>query len=138
LAALLPAVTKPALTRRPIASAQLTLDWQLIAGAHLAAQTQPRRLTGGTLTIACAGPVALELQHLADVLIGRINRHMGHDLVQRLRLVQEPLSFTTPPAPRARPLTEQDRTAVERRLADLPSGPVRQALADLALAMRSR
>jgi hypothetical protein len=136
LAALLPAVIKPAFARRPAASAQLALDWELIVGATLAAQTQPRRLSGGTLTVACAGPVALELQHLADVLMARINRHMGHELVQRLRLTQEMLSFVPAPAGRAAGPTPQARAAVQRRLADLPDGPVRQALADLALAMR--
>jgi hypothetical protein len=136
LAALLPAVTKPAFARRPVASAQLTLDWELIAGAHLAARTQPRKMSGGTLTVACAGPVALELQHLSDVLIARINRHMGHDLVQRLRLVQEPLSFAPAGRKRAKAPSLQEVEAVDRRLAEVPEGPVRQALAGLALAMR--
>jgi len=139
LAAVLPAVTKPAFARRPLASAQLLVDWELVVGPHLAAQTQPRRISGGTLTVACAGPVALELQHLADVLIARINRHMGHDLVQRLRLVQDTVA---PPAVRRPPPgilpTARDRAAIERRLADLPEGPLREALAGLALAMRGR
>ena len=136
LAALLPAVTKPAFARRPAASAQLLADWELIVGAQFAAQTQPRKLAGGTLTVVCSGPVALELQHTADVLIARINRHMGHALVQRLRLMHDTVSAAPRRAPAPAAVSAADKAAVERRLADLPDGPLREALAGLALAMR--
>ncbi|MGN6816220.1 MAG: DUF721 domain-containing protein, partial [Solirubrobacterales bacterium] len=49
--------------------------------------TVPRRLHGGTLSVACAGPVAMELQHLAPELLARINAHLGRPVVERLRFV---------------------------------------------------
>ena len=48
--------------------------------------TVPRRLSHGTLTIGCAGPVAMELQHLSAELIGRINQYLGAQTVQQLAL----------------------------------------------------
>jgi hypothetical protein len=136
LAALLPDVTRPALARRPSAGARIAADWTLIAGARLGAVTQPRKLAAGTLTLACPGPVALEIQHSADLLIERINRHMGQPLVERLRLVQD---IIAPPAalPPPRPPTAIDQAAIARRLEGVPEGPLREALASLAAAMQS-
>ena len=103
LGALLPALTRPVFRKRSPAAAQLILDWPQIAGPVLAAQTVPRAVSGGTLTLACSGPVAMELQHLAPQLIGRINTAMGQALVQRLRFVQAalppPRRAPPPPAP---------------------------------------
>lgn len=134
LAALLPDVTGPALARQTSAGARIAADWSLIVGARLGEITAPRKLAAGTLTIACAGPIALEIQHIADLLIERINRHMGHALVERLRLAQESL---TPIAPRAlaRPHAPRSAAMIASRLGDLPDGPVRAALAALAAAM---
>ena len=77
LGALIPAVTRPAFRKRSPAGAQLLADWATIVGPALAAVTSPLRLSAGTLTLACAGPVAMELQHLAPELIGRINAQLG-------------------------------------------------------------
>ena len=103
-------------------------------GAKVGARTQPKRLVGGTLTVACAGPVALELQHSADMLIARVNRHVGQILVQRLRLVQQQVQAPIPPAPA--PSRMVDRVDIALSLAGLDDGPVRDALAGLAAAMQ--
>ena len=63
-------VTRPAFRRRSPAAAQIMADWEIIVGPALAAMTVPRRVVRGTLTIACAGPIAIELQHMAAELIG--------------------------------------------------------------------
>ena len=119
--------------RRPAATARLLADWELIVGGALAARTEPKRLVGGTLTVACAGPVALEVQHSADMLIARVNRHMGQVLVQRLRLVHQQVQAPLRPAPA--PPRMVDQAEIARRLAGLDDGPVRDALAVLAAAM---
>ena len=62
--ALMPRLTRPAFRRRAPATAQVLADWSAIVGPAIAAVTTPRRLAAGTLTIACAGPIAMELQHL--------------------------------------------------------------------------
>lgn len=90
LAALLPGVTRPTFRKRAPATAQVLADWAEIVGPVLAAQTSPRRLSGSTLTLACAGPVALELQHLSGALIQRINGHLGGQVIERLRLCRKP------------------------------------------------
>ncbi len=62
---LAPALTRPAFRRRSTAGAQILTDWAAIVGPALAAVTMPRRLSGTTLTLACAGPIAMELQHMS-------------------------------------------------------------------------
>lgn len=128
IGALLPAVTRAAFKSHGPALAQLLADWPLIVGAALATTTVPRRFAAGTLTLGCAGPVALELQHLVGPLMERVNTHLGRAAVQRLRFVQDvspPALRPAPPRP-ARPPTVVD---------GLPDGPLRDALAALGAAI---
>ncbi|MBU8543726.1 MULTISPECIES: DUF721 domain-containing protein [Roseomonadaceae] len=131
LSSLIPRLTRPAFRKRSPAGAQLMADWPDVVGPALAASTQPLRLTSGTLTLACAGPVAMELQHLAPELIGRINAHLGRTTVERLRFVQQAPAGAPPPRPRPKPVTLPE--GVEARLAEMPPGELRDALAKLAL-----
>ena len=135
LGALVPGLVRMAFRQRSFAAAQVIADWQAIVGPASAAVTLPRRLAAGTLTIACAGPIALELQHLSPVLIERINAHLGRAVVQRLRLVQDPSQRLLAPPPAPRP---DDRGAAERAVAGLSDGPLRDAWLALALALASR
>lgn len=131
LASLIPAVTRPAFRRRSPAGAQVLADWPALVGPAIADVTRPLRLTQGTLTIACAGPVAMELQHLAPELLRRINGALGRTAVERLRFVQQAPARPRPatPAPEAAaPLP----VPVRERLAALPAGDLRQALENLA------
>ena len=139
--ALIPAIARPAFRKRGPAAAQIMTDWASIVGPQLAANTAPRRLSGGRLTIACAGPVAMELQHLAPQLIARINAHIGHALVTELRFTQDFQPSTTPPnsRPAESPPTvsPQAIAAVEKKLAPVPEGPLRDALAALGQAIHA-
>ena len=136
--ALIPPLTRPAFRRRAPAAAQLMADWAAIVGPELAAITTPRRLSGGTLTLACAGPVALELQHLGPTLIGRINAHLGTATVHRLAFVQvAPAAPSGTAAPPRRP-DPATVARVESALADLPDGALRDALAALGRAAFAR
>ncbi len=128
LGALVPAIARPAFRRRSPAGAQIMADWPAIVGPALAQAAQPRRLAGGTLTLGCAGPQALELQHLAAALIERINTHLGRVAVQRLRFVQE----RPAPPPPTRPQAPQ--VAVPA-IAGLPEGGLREALERLGRAV---
>jgi hypothetical protein len=127
IGALLPAVTRPAFRSRSAASAQLLADWPEIVGPALSAVTQPRRLAGTSLTIACAGPVALELQHLTGPLAERINGHYGRILVQEFRFVQG--AVTRPNKPPSRP------TAPPVEIPDMAPSELRDALARLGAAI---
>jgi hypothetical protein len=127
IGALLPRVTRPAFRRRTPAAAQVIADWEAIVGPALAAVTVPRRLSAGTLVVSCAGPVACELQHLSAELLERINTHLGHPVVRALRFLQDARSVpVTTPAVKSVPPAVAARA--ETAVADLPQGPVRQAL----------
>lgn len=130
LGALMPRLTRPAFKRKSPAGAQIMADWPALVGPALAATTQPLRLAGGTLTLACSGPVAMELQHLGPQLAGRINAALGRVAVERFRFVQK--------APAAPPRATRAGTApialpeeVESRLAGIASPELRAALASL-------
>jgi hypothetical protein len=127
---LVPRLTRPAFRKRSPAGAQVMADWPQVVGPALAAVTSPLRLSAGTLTLACAGPVAMELQHLAPELIARINGHLGRVAVERLRFVQQAPAGAPRPAPAApaAPLP----APVRDRLAGLPEGELRDALEKLA------
>jgi hypothetical protein len=122
--ALLPALVRPAFRKRAPATAQVLADWEAIVGPALAAVTTPRKLFSGTLAIACAGPVAMELQHLSEELMARINGHLGRVAVTRLRFIQD----VPPPLPAPPPPRPQAREAARRAVASLPAGPLRDAL----------
>lgn len=136
IASLLPVITRPALRQRNAASAQLIADWEAIVGPDLAAVTLPRRLTSGTLTLACAGPTALELQHQSQMLVGRINTHYGRLLVDRLRFVQDDSAAASRPPPALGRQAPPEPVSIP----DMPEGPLRDALAALGgrIAARDR
>jgi len=131
LGALLPRLTRPAFKRRSPAGAALMADWPAVVGPALAAVTTPKRFGNGTLVIGCAGPVAMELTHLAPQLIGRINSHLGQAAVERLRFVQQASAAGAATAPRpAEPAALPPR--VREAMAAIPQGELREALEKLA------
>jgi len=130
LAELVPGLTKAAYKKRSPAGALLMSNWTAIVGPRLAGETAPKKLSGTQLTIACSGPMAMELQHLSATLIERINIHAGRKLVERLRFVQEPVSEPVAVAAR-KPV------AVEP-LTELPPGELNVALARLRAAIKAR
>jgi hypothetical protein len=136
IGALLPRITRPIFRKKSPAGAQIMADWAEIIGPALAAVTAPRRLTGTSLTIACAGPVAMELAHLAPQIAARINQHLGRQAVETLRFVQEAV-----PAAKPQPARQQPRQVpnpgplpdqVQAGLAEVPGEELRAALAKLA------
>lgn len=131
LGALVPALTRPAFKRKSPAGAQIMADWPALVGPALAAVSQPVRLSSGTLTLACSGPVAMELQHLAPQLAGRINAALGRVAVERFRFVQRAPGGAAP-RPTPRPAQAALPARVESALAGIDSPELREALARLA------
>ena len=123
-------LTRPVLRRLHPGAAQVMAEWEALVGPGLAARTTPRALDRGTLTIACAGPVALELTMLAPQVMARINSGLGRPVVQRLRFIQAavPRRVPRPPSPPAAALPSN----VSQNLETMPEGPLRDALARLA------
>jgi hypothetical protein len=132
IGALVPTLTRPVFRSHSAAAAQVMLDWPAIVGPMLAQVTQPRRLSDRTLTIACAGPVAMELQHMALELVTRINTHLGPNTVRSLRFLQvgafpQPI---VPPRPPPRAVA-----AAEAAVGNMPEGDLRAALVALGSAV---
>src|SRR4051794_7164200 len=109
LGALLPALTRPIFRRKSPGGATLMAEWPSVIGPALAGITTPKRLSAGTLTIGCSGPVAMGLSHLAPQLIDRINAHLGRTVVERLRFVQQ---AGAAPAAAAAPLPPAEPVAL--------------------------
>jgi len=134
--ALVPRLTRPAFRRRAPATAQVLADWAAIVGPAIAGVTTPRRLSGGTLTIACSGPIAMELQHLAGEVIARINTHLGSQTVTALRFIQT-LERALPLRAMPVPPDPAKLAAVETAVSGLPEGELRSALTALGRSMAS-
>lgn len=136
-------VAGPALKKRGLAQGRLLTDWAEIVGAKLAEQSRPEKLVpargadgGGTLEIRVSGPWAVEIQHLAPVLIERINRYFGYAAVGRLRLVHAPLSGkAAAPRPAAGPRDPAAEAALDATLAGIEDEALREALARLGRAL---
>jgi hypothetical protein len=128
LGALVPAVTRATYRRHSPAAAQIMADWPIIVGPKVASMTTPRKLDRGTLTIACAGAVAMDLHYVGVELINRINGHLGGQPVHSLRFTQAGMPRQPPPPPRPPPEAVE---AAEAAVAGLPEGDLRTALAAL-------
>jgi hypothetical protein len=137
LGALIPKLTRPAFRKANPAAAQIMADWLEIVGPGTLSEAQPVRLSQGALTLACSGPLALEISMLAPQVIARINAHLGRAAVTQLKFVQA----VSPAAPAPVRRRRQDTPPVElpgevqARLADMPEGPLRDALERLGQAV---
>jgi hypothetical protein len=99
---LLAKVVGETFTRQGFASAELVTRWTEIAGADIAAHSEPVKIqwpradaTGarppGTLVLRVEGPAAVEIQHLTHLICERVNRFLGWRAVERIALRQAPL-----------------------------------------------
>ena len=135
-----------AFAKQGFASVELVTRWPEIVGAEIAAHSQPEKIQWprtpqarnapepGTLLLRVEGPAALEIQHLSDVILERVNQFFGWQAVDALRLRQAPLSRRA----ESRPPPAPDPAAMMRIAADLPEikdEKLRQALARLGAAM---
>jgi len=134
-----------AFAKQGFASTELVTRWAEIVGAEIAAHSEPerirwpRRVEGeapepGTLVLRVEGPTAVEIQHLADVVLERVNRFFGWRAVGSLQLRQAPLGRRQQ-QPRAAP--DPDATAaVAANLTGIADENLRDALARLGAAIK--
>ncbi|MBT6590802.1 MAG: DUF721 domain-containing protein [Rhodospirillaceae bacterium] len=128
--------TSAALRKRGFAEGDVISRWGDIVGPELAAVTAPEKLqqrrgdvAGAVLHVRVGGAAAVELQHMAPMVIERINGFYGYRAVDRLKLVQAPL-----PKPEkrrqvtSRPLTRAESDALSEDTAGTKSPHLRQAL----------
>src|SRR3954452_25028788 len=113
LSLLLSEVFSEAYAKQGFAARELVTRWKEIAGAEVAAHSQPLKIQWprpvegqqqepATLVLRVEGPMALEIQHASDAILQRVNRFLGWSAVGKLALRQAPLSRRhRPAAPRA-------------------------------------
>jgi hypothetical protein len=134
-----------AFAKQGFASTDLVTHWPEIVGAEIAAHAQPMRLNwprgqaeeaeAATLVLRVEGPAALEIQHLAGVIVERVNRFFGWRAVRRIAIRQAPLARRP-----ARPPPAAPDAAQVRRIADalpkIADDGLRGALARLGAAVK--
>lgn len=146
LASLIPRSTAKAFKGKGLAQADIAVRWPEIVGEQLARASLPERLSypagrgaGATLTIRVASAFAPHLQHLAPLIIEKINTFYGHAAVGRITLLQRPLPPRKAQATRAtRPLTQAEQAALDSRLATVPDDALREQLAALGRELAGR
>lgn len=133
--------------RRGFADGAVIAQWPAIVGDRLAAETAPERIkyppkrsNGGTLTLRVANSgLALELQHLQQQLIERINDYLGRPAVARVTLIHGPLPE---PPKRQAPAAAPTLPELDERMAALVAGiddpRLRNALETLGRSIQAR
>ena len=146
LSVLLSDVFSDAYAKQGFAARELVTRWTEIAGADIARHAEPLKMQWprpvegqpqepATLVLRVEGPMALEIQHSADVILQRVNRFFGWSAVGRLALRQAPLSRRNRPKPSRKP--DPDAVArVEETLTAVEDGDLRAALARLGAAIK--
>ncbi len=142
LADLVDAVIDPVLARQGFGELQIVLYWEDIVGERLAAMSEPLTLkwpprghartehAPATLVVRVETGFALELQHLAAIVIERVNGHLGFACIDRLALRQGPVTRRAQARKRLVPSAQAVATA-EAMIQDVSEGPLRDALARL-------
>lgn len=146
LAAMLPKIARPAFGKRGFVEAGVLTDWPVIVGPVLAAETRPMKLSfprggrvDGTLQIRVTSAFSTELQHLAPLVIERINRYFGYGAVARLTLSQGPV--IRPPRNKRQKMSDPEPEALRRlesRVAAIEDEELRVALTGLGRHVASR
>jgi hypothetical protein len=132
--------------RHGFASGELVTRWPEIVGEEVAAHAEPIKLQwprGGdpeapepaTLVLRVEGPAAIEIQHLAPVILERVNRFLGWRAAGRVALRQAPLARSRP---RSQPAAPDPEIAarIAAGLPDIADADLRAALARLGAAVK--
>lgn len=145
LAELIDDCIAPALAAQGFAASDVVVGWPEIVGERLAARSEPVKMEWprrpkhvgpdepsepATLVVRCEGAFALEMQHLAPVIVERVNARYGWRCVGRIVLRQGPVRKLAD----IRKLRELDPASLEEargRVAGVEDEGLREALARL-------
>ena len=132
--------------KQGFASSELVVRWETIVGGEVALHAEPlkiqwpRRSEGenpepGTLVLRVDGPAAIEIQHMSQVILERVNRYFGWVAIDRIAIRQAPLRGL----PR-KPERTLDPQAVQRVADSLPDTDeaLKMALARLGAAVKRK
>jgi hypothetical protein len=143
LADLVDAAIDPVLARQGFGESQIVLYWEDIVGERLAAMSEPLALkwpprgpartehAPATLVVRVESGFALELQHLAAIVIERVNGYLGFACVDRLALRQGPVTRRAQAARKRVSPSPQAVATARAMVQDVSEGPLREALARL-------
>jgi hypothetical protein len=146
LSVLLSDVFSDAYAKQGFAARELVTRWPEIAGPEIAAHSEPLKIQWprpvegqpqepATLVLRVEGPMALEIQHAADVILQRVNRFFGWSAVGRLALRQAPLSRRHRPAASRAP-DANSVAKVAETLSAVEDEELRAALARLGASIK--
>jgi hypothetical protein len=134
-----------AMRRRGFAIADVLTRWPVVVGPAFATVLIPERIefargesANATLKVRVEPGFATEVQHLAPLIIERINGFYGYRAIARLKLIQSPLPKPKPKnVPEAQAPSETIEPDLARLLAGIEDRQLRAALESLGLAVRA-
>lgn len=137
-----------AFKRHGFASTEIVTHWETIVGREIAAHSEPIKITWprqaagheaepATLVLRCEGPAAIEIQHLANVIIGRVNQYLGWRAIDRVALRQAPLAHRRKARPR-RTIDAETARGIAATMTDIADDDLRTALGRLGAAVKRR
>lgn len=142
------AVLDPVLRKRAGLSIGLVQSWEEIVGPRVAAKSRPEKLQWprrasqedafrpAVLVVACEGLAALHLQHETGEVIGRVNAFLGFEAVDRIRIVQKPVtSLERPPRRAPRAVSPTEKAAIEDKVQLIEDDGLRESLRRLGAAV---
>ena len=117
-------VTRPLFGRRGFVHGALITDWSAIVGSAMAQHTLPlgirfpkgERVNGVLEIKVAASAFSTHLQHLAPLVVERVNGYFGWRAVERLKLRHGPLPKLdkAKPAKTAAPATAERQAVLDR------------------------
>ncbi len=131
-------------------SAKLKGRWAEIVGESLSKVCEPVRIIrarstaaspkAGALEVRVSGSFAAVVQHQSVILIDRVNLYLGGRIIDRLRIVQGPLSETPKKQPLSRPapLNASEEVALQAMVADVGDEKLKKDLMRLGRAVMQR
>lgn len=143
LADLVGVAIDPILARQGFSDSELILNWDDIAGERLAANSRPIKLQWpprpagarvdmppqpATLVIRVESGFAIELQHMADQVLARINAHLGWRCVGRLSFRQGPIERPDSEVRSHAAPSPEAFAAAEPHVVGIQTEPLRDAL----------
>ena len=136
----------PVLAKQGFSESDIILHWDDIVGERLAANSRPIKLQWpprppgrnpeaaqqtATLVVRVEGGFALELQHMADQVLARLNTHLGWRCVGRLTFKQGPIDRLGTDADRRAVLTPEALAAAGVHVVGVEDDALRTALTRL-------
>jgi hypothetical protein len=145
LADLVTACVADVFARQGFTSCEIVTHWDDIVGTEVAALAEPVRMQWirsrdpdesppATLVLRVEGPAALEIQHMAGMIVERVNSYLGWRAVGKLALRQAPL--TRRPKPQRPRIDEAAAAAIAAQMTSIADDGLRAALGRLGAAIK--